>query len=139
MATTIRGSSITEPEPQGPKWETTENPQRYLQTLFAYTHKMPARHILGVVGGNEASIIAGNQVDLESDLRRLNIPNTFCPERAYLPPNDAQTKIERKNVKTTQTIDIKKNHLPTYQMWGYPVTLGPLPLITESCGQPERF
>ena len=60
-------------------WEKKEDPQHYDQLTSQLVHPDPKRHILGLVGGNEASLIKGNLVDLESDLRRINIPNTFAP------------------------------------------------------------
>ncbi len=140
MATnTFKGYSTQEPEPKGPAWEKKENPQAYDQFAQAYVHAKPGRHILGVVGGNEASLIKGNQVDLESDLRGLNLPNTFCPERKYLPPSQKDSKIERNNVKIKTTIDVRMQHLPSYQMWAYPAVVGPEPLKVDECGRPERF
>lgn len=141
MATnSIKGYSVGEAEPQGPKWEGKENPQAYDQNPFFYVHAKPARTMLGIVGGNDVSLIKGNQVDVESDLRRLNIPNTFCPERAYQAPREVDPKkIIRENVKTNQIIDITLQHLPAQQMWAYPVTIGPEPLKVDHCGTPERF
>jgi hypothetical protein len=135
----MQGYALDEAHAQGPTWEKTENPQVYDQTPFAYVHKTPGRNMLGVVGGNEASLIAGNQVDLESDLRRLNLPNTFCPSRKYQPPKEGDKKIVRDNVKTKQTINTTMKHLPVIQMWAYPTVFGPEPLKTEACGTPERY
>jgi hypothetical protein len=95
--------------------------------------------MLGVVGGNEASLIKGNQVDLESDLRGLNLPNTFCPQRAYQPAPNKPEEIVRKNVKANLTINTQMQHLPTYQMWAYPAVLAPEPLRVDACSGPERF
>ena len=64
-------------------WEKRENPQHYDELKSQEVHPSPHRHVLGLVGGNEVSVIKGNQVDLESDLRGINIPNTFCPSRQY--------------------------------------------------------
>jgi hypothetical protein len=139
MTSQIRGYSVNEPEPKGPAWEKKENPQSYDQFAFAYVHKNPGRHTLGVVGGNEASLIKGNLVDLESDLRRLNLPNTFCPQRAYQPPPDKPEQIVRSNVKINLTIDTRPQHLPSYQMWGYPVVFGPELLRVDACSGPERY
>jgi hypothetical protein len=139
-ATNMKGFSVGEPETKGPAWETKENPQAYDQNPFFYVHYKPARTMLGTVGGNDVSLVKGNQVDVESDLRRLNIPNTFCPERAYQAPKEADPKkIIRDNVKTKQTIDITLQHLQAQQMWAYPATIGPEPLKVDHCGTPERF
>ena len=60
-------------------WEKDENPQHYDDLTSQYVNPRPQRHILGIVGGNEVSLIKGNMVDLESDLRGITIPNTFAP------------------------------------------------------------
>jgi hypothetical protein len=73
-------------------WEKEENPQSYQQLPQKYINEAPKRHILGLVGGNEVSLIKGNIVDLESDLRGINIPNTFCPQRQYQAPQPSTAK-----------------------------------------------
>ena len=80
-----------------------------------FIHPTPKRHILGVVGGNEVSLPKGNMVDVESDLRGINIPNTFCPWRQY------------------------QQHLPVYQMWGYPGMPAPVPMRSVVCNNPEKY
>jgi hypothetical protein len=124
---------------EGHAWEKEENPQAYDYVVTSYIHPLPQRHILGLVGGNEASLVKGNIVDLESDLRRLNIPNTFCPWRQYQPPVQGDAQIVRKNVKANETIDIRPQHLPTYQMWAYPGMPAPTPLKSEVCANPEKY
>ena len=116
-------------------WEKKENPQHYDDLPSQLVHPLPQRHQLGLVGGNDISIIKGNMVDLESDLRGINIPNTFCPERQYRP----QVKIVRDNVKISLTIDTDKMHLPAYQMMAYPSVVAPLPMVNEVCMKPERY
>lgn len=139
MSVSYAGNPLEGPFAQAPSWEKKENPQAYDQFAQAFVHAKPGRHILGVVGGNEVSLIQGNQVDLESDLRGLNLPNTFCPERKYLPPKQTDTTIQRENVKIKLSIDVKPQHLPFYQMWAYPAVVGPEPLKVDVCGRPERF
>lgn len=134
-------SSISEafaPVEQHP-WERKENPQRYDIQSSQYVSPNPQRHILGLVGGNEVSIIKGNMVDLESDLRRINIPNTFAPWRQYQPPEMNQKEIVRENVKEHLKINTDKMHLPTYQMWAYPGMPAPLPMKSEVCNNPEKY
>jgi hypothetical protein len=119
-------------------WEKTENPQHYDDLTSQYVNPRPQRHILGIVGGNEVSLIKGNMVDLESDLRGITIPNTFAPWRQYQPPQ--QTKeIVRDNLKNSLTIDIQKAHLPAYQMIGYPAVVAPYPIINQVCVKPEKY
>jgi hypothetical protein len=118
--------------------ERTENPQYYEQAVSAYQHKKEGRHILGIVGGNEVSGIAGNRVDLESDLLGITRPITWGNEREHLPPNNGNT-IERKNAKYDLNINVKPVHLTTYQMWAYPATFAPVPFKQEACMKPEKF
>jgi hypothetical protein len=120
-------------------WENKENPQKYNYQVTQFLNPNPQRHILGLVGGNEVSLIKGNMVDLESDLRGINIPNTFCPWRQYQPPEANETEVVRSNVKTNLKIDVRPQHLPTYQMWAYPGMPAPVPLKTEVCNNPEKY
>lgn len=120
-------------------FESSENPQTYVETAFAYVHKTPGRHMLGLVGGNEVSLPKGNMVDVESDLRRLNIPLTKCPERQYQAPPPKQTTISRKSVKGSVNIDVRQRHLPSIQMWPYAATFSPIPMKVAQCGTPEKY
>lgn len=97
------------------------------------------RHILGIVGGNDVSRMAGNPQDIESDLRNLTRPLTNCPGREYKPMIQGQDKLVINNRKTHLSIDMRPVHLPEYQMWAYPVTYAPLPLKKESCGSPQKY
>jgi hypothetical protein len=97
------------------------------------------RHILGLVGGNEVSQMAGNPQDIESELKGITRPLTNCPGREYKPTMASQEKIVVNNRKLNLAIDIRPVHLPEYQMWGYPVTYAPQPLRKETCGRPEKY
>jgi len=119
-------------------WEKKENPQHYDDLTSQYVNPRPQRHILGIVGGNEVSLIKGNMVDLESDLRGINIPNTFAPWRQYQPPQQKK-EIVRDNTKISLTIDIQKAHLPAYQMMGYPAVVAPYPIVNQVCVKPEKY
>ena len=119
-------------------WEKSENPQHYDDLTSQYVNPRPQRHILGIVGGNEVSLIKGNMVDLESDLRGITIPNTFAPWRQYQPPQQKK-EIVRDNVKSSLTIDIQKAHLPAYQMMAYPAVVAPYPIINQVCVKPEKY
>jgi len=119
-------------------WEKKEDPQHYDFLTSQLVNPFPQRHILGMVGGNDVSLIKGNMVDLESDLRGINIPNTFAPWRQYQPPQDTH-EIVRDNTKGSVKININKAHLPAYQMWAYPEVLAPEPMVNEVCIQPEKY
>jgi len=120
-------------------WEKKEDPQHYDYLTSQFVNPTPQRHILGLVGGNDVSPIKGNMVDLESDLRGINIPNTFAPWRQYQPPEVNQTKIVRDNLKEHLKINVEKSHLPTYQMWAYPGMPAPVPMKSEVCNNPEKY
>lgn len=120
-------------------WEKKDNPQHYDDLPSQQVHPKPHRHILGLVGGNDASLIKGNMVDLESDLRGINIPNTFCPWKQYQPPPKVQKEIVRDNRKIALKIDVQKAHLPAYQMIAYPAVVAPFPIKNEVCVKPEKY
>lgn len=120
-------------------FEKSENPQTYVETSFAYVHKEPARHILGLVGGNDVSLPKGNMVDVESDLRGLNLPLTYCAARQYQPPAVEQTTIDRKSTKGSVSINVRPRHLPAIQMWPYAATFSPVPMKVVQCGRPEKY
>jgi hypothetical protein len=120
-------------------WEKKENPQHYDDLTSQRVHPDPHRHILGLVGGNEVSLIKGNMVDLESDLKGINIPNTFCQKRQYHPPHVNQKDITRDNTKIALKIDIQPVHLPVCQMIAYPAVMAPVPMVNEVCIKPEKY
>ena len=120
-------------------WEKKVDPQHYTYLTSQFVNPNPKRHILGLVGGNEASLIKGNMVDLESDLRGINIPNTFCPWKQYQPPPKHQTEIVRDNTKISLKIDVQKANLPAYQMIAYPAVVAPFPIKNEVCVTPEKY
>ncbi len=121
------------------KWEAAENPQGYDMMWQTQTHVAPTRHMLGVVGGNEVSVVKGNLVDLESDLRGITRVNTFCPWRGYQPPAAGETTISRQTIKGSVSIDTSKVHLKPGQMWAYPAVHAPEPIVKETCGKPEKY
>ena len=120
-------------------FETSENPQTYVENVFTHVHKTPGRHMLGLIGGNEVSLPKGLMVDVESDLRRLNIPLTKCPDRQYQAPPPKQTTISRKSTKGSVSIDVRQRHLPSIQMWPYAATFSPIPMKVAQCGTPEKY
>lgn len=124
---------------QAAAWENNENPQFYAQFHTVYSSSDPKRHELGLVGGNNVSQIAGNMIDLESDLRGITRINTFAPWRKYQPPAENQTEITRTNWKNNVTIDTTPVHLPEYQMWAYPAIYAPKPMKNEACGMPQKY
>ena len=103
-------------------FEVKENPQVYVETPFSYVSQTPARHMLGLVGGNEVSL-----------------PVTHSPARQYQAPPAEQTTIYRKNTKISTTIDVRPRHLPAIQMWPYAPTFAPVAMSVQQCGRPEKY
>lgn len=135
-----------------PSWVRDDNnslydlnvPNRIVRQNYSITENNLAsppnkRHILGIVGGNDVSRMAGNPQDIESDLYGLTRPLTNCPSREYHPTKAGQETLIYNNRKVNISIDIRPVHLPEYQMWAYPVTYGPLPLKKQTCGQPHKY
>jgi hypothetical protein len=117
--------------------EQTENPQARDEFVGAVRHVKEARHILGIVGGNEVARAAGSVADVESDLLGITRPNTWCASRKHLPPSG--TTISRTNPKLKITIDATPIPLKEYQQWAYPSVIAPIPLQKDTCGQPHKY
>ena len=117
--------------------ERLENPQHYAEHYSVVRHVKERRHVLGLVGGKEVGTIAGEQVDLESDLLGITRPNSDATYRHHLPPTSS--KIMRKNPKITLTIDATPVPLPGFQQWAYPSVMAPEPLRKETCSKPEKY
>lgn len=129
----------SDPSPFAESWINKENPYGYRELVQQWITNAPRRHQLGLVGGNEVSIIAGNQMDIESDLRGTTRPLTWCPGLEHMPVPENATKLPIRNRKTDMTIDIRKKNLREYQMWAYGGAYKPLPLVKETCGQPHKY
>lgn len=122
-----------------PAWVAAENPQLYDERQYAYASHQPKRHILGLVGGNEVSIVKGNVTDVESDLTRRTRPLTRCAPFLHTPIGENDTQIKRQNRKYDLTLDITKNNLPACQMWAYPTVMAPAPLKNDPCLTPHKY
>jgi hypothetical protein len=113
--------------------------QNYSVNEYGLASPEGKRHVLGLVGGNDVSLLAANPQDIESDLRNLTRPLTGCPSRQYKPLEKDQDKLIINNRKTNMALDLRPIHLPEYQMWGYASVFAPLPLQKETCGRPEKY
>jgi hypothetical protein len=128
-----------------------------------FYHPNAGRHALGLVGGNEVSLITGNLVDLESDLRNITRDLSKAPAKKYQPscalgvsssdpsplaafgsaggcpawPN--QLVFQDRATGKVRTVDTTPRHLPTVQMMSYPGVPRPEPFVQEVHGSPWRF
>ena len=115
-----------------------ENPQTYQRFNAEVEHPKAARHILGLVGGNDVSFVKTNWPDVESDLRGITRPNTDCAARKHLPPDSYS--VTRTNPKVEKFhLDMTPINRPEVQMWAYPAVIAPEPLKKETCGAPHKY
>ena len=121
-------------------WVKKENPQAYDLLNEANEHPKPSQHMLGIVGGNEVPYNGRTtQVDVESDLRGITRPNTFCPSRQHQPSDSVNAQITRNSPQHGKvSITPCATPLKQSQMWAYPATLAPEPLTLEMCVRPEK-
>lgn len=119
-------------------FEKEENKQHYNYVIEEYQHVTPKRHLLGIVGGNDAYEIKGNRVDLESDLLGITRPFTWGNSREHQPPKNLNS-IERKNPKNKITVDTTPIKREEFQMWSYPAVFAPLSFKKESCMPKNKF
>ena len=111
----------------------------YTMYPLKYESCKPCRNELGLVGGNNVSIIRGNLVDLENDLRGQTRPLTQpgqCPTKLYKPQPKSYIKVNGRYGK--KTIDTRPKHLPSCQMFDYKPTVVPKPFkFGETCSTPS--
>jgi len=129
----------SDPNPFNNPWIKKENTSYYHEFTQQWESPTPKRHVLGLVGGNEVSKTAGNQQDIESDLKGITRPFTHSPKYEHQPVAENASKLKIVNRKTEMVIDIRPVNLEEYQMWGYAAAYKPLPLQKERCGAPSRF
>jgi len=108
----------------------------------------PCRNALGLVGGNEVSVVNAPMVDVESDLYGITRPNTKCNFRQYnpecalggggCPSNPTSITYWTKDTDRKVTLSAQPTHLPTCQMNSYqPV---PYPKVfSQQTGNSYRF
>ena len=128
-----------------------------------FYHTSASRHALGIVGGNDVSLISGNLVDLESDLRNITRDLSDDPKRKYRPscalgtnatgtgnlaPFDStgecpawpkQLVFAERGTGRVVSVNTQPRHLPTSQMFSYPGYPAPQKFVQEVYGAPWRF
>lgn len=136
----------------------------YMLIPEKFYHPAISRNALGLVGGNEVSVISGNMVDLESDLFGITRDLSRCPSRKYYPscalgagkapmtsegpspiggtgcaswPN--QLVFQERGTGQVVTVDTSPRHLPTIQYRSYPGVPAPTPFTQDVYGVPWRF
>jgi hypothetical protein len=122
----------------GAAWEKNDNPCGYTTDKYANEHSAAKRHMLGMVGGNEVSRIAGVAVDLESDLRGITRIHTHVPWKQHQPVA-AGGEIKVNNWKRQLEINTRPVHLEETQMWAYPAAYAPQAIVRNNCMEPHKF
>lgn len=100
----------------------------YILSPQRYENKNKCMHQLGFVGGTAVSHIAGNLVDLESELRGQTRIISKCPTNSYM-PSDSDLITNDK----TEPINKQMKHLPTCQAIMYREVPAPSPLKINNC------
>jgi hypothetical protein len=108
------------------------------------------RPALGLVGGTEVSLVAGNLVDLESDLSGRTRPNTKCSAALYHPtcalggdkpcpdvPGPI-TYVDKSTGKRV-VVDTTPQHAPTCTPYAYPKAATAAPVTQTKCYTTARF
>lgn len=111
-----------------------------------FYHPNQGRNALGLVGGNEVTVVRGNLVDMESELRGITRDLSRFPAKKYLPtlptgaswPTADLTFVDR-GTESARQISMAPRHLPTIQMNSYPGVPKPSPIRQEVFGAPWRF
>ncbi len=120
----------------------------YTQLPQKFYHPNAGRNALGIVGGNDVSLITGNLVDLESDLRGITRDLSKAPAKQYHSTcnlgGDAscqpkQLVFQERSTGRSVTVNTVPRHLPTLQMFSFPGVPKPDPFIQEVYGAPWRF
>ena len=113
-------------------------PINYMLYPGKYENCSKCRIELGVVGGNNVSLISGNLVDLESDLRGQTRQASLCPSNKYQPKcngcKNSNDGIPCSGAKCQE----KLIHQPACQMHRYPKMPMPPAQQIYNCNYPSK-
>lgn len=101
----------------------------YILQRDRYEHVKKCRHELGLVGGTAVSHVAGNLVDLESDLRGQTRVLSHCTTTKAKPLEPGASILNDR----TEPIDTRLKHLPACQMISYRAVPLPPAMHRPSC------
>jgi hypothetical protein len=89
---------------------------------------------LGLVGGTAVSHVAGNLVDLESNLIGIDREASKCPSMKYIPNNDnAALGADYYRPVCTNVVDTTMKHLQPCQIYSTPHVPYPPPMQSFKC------
>ena len=128
--------------------EQSTSPLSYVLNPSKYENCNKCRHELGLLGGPTASIIKGNLVDLENDLRGQTRTATQCPDKLYHPQcngvnlgdqcKPGNLTLNSNGCGAPRNLDTELLHLRPCSMIRYKPVHLPEPLKTASCPAPSN-
>tara|TARA_A100001015_G_scaffold8266_2_gene10156 strand:+ start:1719 stop:2132 length:414 start_codon:yes stop_codon:yes gene_type:complete len=115
------------------------NSLEYVLYPLKYENCQPCRMQLGIVNGNDVSVVRGDRTDLESDLRGQTRPAAQpgqCPGKLYNPTQEQEVTFTSPSMTEPRTLNLQKNHLQSCQM--FPIRGVPAPPLPQfdSCPRP---
>lgn len=118
--------------------EQATSPLSYSLDINRYDNCKKCRMELGLVGGTGVSIIEGNLVDLDSELRGVTREASRCSSKKYqnacAGENDCQMKqIPLGSNPSAKMLDVRMKHLPPCQMFAYKAVALPPPMKLPTC------
>lgn len=84
-----------------------------------YHNRNKMRVTKGIVAGNDVSVIQGDRIMLESDLRRATGMASNCPQQKFFPNCSNMVKIPRTITHSPQNINTSMVHLPEGNIINY--------------------
>lgn len=122
--------------------ETSTAPLNYSLDINRYDNCKKCRMELGLVGGTTVSIIEGNLVDLDSDLRGVTRPTTRCASKKYQNSCAGDNSCQRNQIPlgagpSAKMLDTRMKHLPPCQMFAYKAVALPPPMKMPTCSRNE--
>jgi hypothetical protein len=108
---------------------------KYYMDNNKYVNCNKCRMVKGIVGGNDVSIVKGDMVLLESDLRGVTRKASSCPQTQYTPNCDNKINVPQTITQTESTINTQLLHLPECQMINYTPISVPNFNIENQCPQ----
>lgn len=106
-------------------------PLGYMLYPMKFEHCNKCRPTFGLVGGNNVSIIHGNMVDLENDLRGQTRTLSNSREKKYKPADTNMITVKGPTSLKERQVDLSLLPLPSCDFFEYHKNALPKPVIVE--------
>ena len=100
-----------------------------------YINNNKCRMVKGIVAGNDVSMVKGDFILLENELRGTTTKATKCPQYGYRPDSNNLIEIPQTITQSADNLDINLLHLPECQMINYKSASIPNLGIQNQCPQ----